>query len=678
MAEAIIKYSDIIEDDGGFSKTQEDLRKLGDALIAEAKRIKKEIGIIDPKNIDLLSQYADAVEVLKQTHQTHKKTLKVVHRAQEEQEKQQKEAIKITNQQNKSLADLELEYKKLQNELKHSKKLEKEGNITTKEAAEQQSKLQVELKNVRGERTKNQKEILDSNKLSKKQEKLQKAMITLQKERAETLDEVRERMAALRTVVQDTKITTVEGKAKIADYNKEINELTDVLSENSDKFVQNKINVGNYKDSIVEALGETEIFQTGIAGLDNVLNKLSASIVDMTKNQEDNTKATKEADKATTGLKRSFKGFSKVLKASGILLVIGAIAGLFALFRQGRSGVIKTQKAMAVFSNTIKVLIAFAADAIKVVGGLFSAIGNSFENLFLKIERFGLKTKKTLLELVPGNIGVKEKLSEIDSEIAKINKQLAENPSDVGEKWEELMDIFAGLKDRINDGAESIKQDFEGIVRAFEISDEIRKTTLELIKLKSELRGLQAQSDDSTLSLRTRLETSRLALTKNLEVLEKENQILGLNVELANAKARADLLANQTTIGARAKAVALIKDEAEFAKALLQLNIDLSERQGENPLDDMLLEQSQVALQNYLTGIEEIKHAYIENGKVRREIERDIFEQNLDYMIDFIDRQKDLSEQYVNDVTKNFESRAKEFDRFLSKFGANAQKELTF
>ncbi|HET8839751.1 MAG TPA: hypothetical protein VFM82_12245, partial [Flavobacteriaceae bacterium] len=391
MAEAIIKYSDLIADDGGFAKIQEDLKKLGDALITEAKRIKKEIGIIDPKNIDLLSEYADAVDVLKRTNETYKSTLKVVHKAQGSYDKQQKEAIRLTDLQNKSLADLELQHKKLQSDLKTSKKLEKIGAITTKEAAEQQAKLNVELKQVRAERTKNQKEILEGNKLSKKEQKIQQATITLQKERAETLDEVRERMAALRVMVQNTNLTTEAGRSKIADYNKEINELTDVLSENSDKFVQNKINVGNYKDSIVEALGETEIFQTGIAGLDNILNKLSASLVGMTKKQEKNTEAVKEGEKATNGLKKSYRGFSKVLKASGILLLIGAIAGLFAMFKQGRSGVVKTQKAMALFQNTIKVLIAFSADAIKAVGGLFAAIFNWFQNLELKAEMIGLK-----------------------------------------------------------------------------------------------------------------------------------------------------------------------------------------------------------------------------------------------------------------------------------------------
>lgn len=63
-------------------------------------------------------------------------------------------------------------------------------------------------------------------------------------------------------------------------------------------------------------------------------------------------------------------------------------------------------------------------------------------------------------------------------------------------------------------------------------------------------------------------------------------------------------------------------------------------------------------------------------AKQEREIKRDLFEQDLDLLIDLIDKDKSLSEQFVNDISKNFQSRVTEMQNFMKKFIINAQHEM--
>lgn len=680
MAEAIIKYSELVENDGGFEKLVTDLRSLEKTLVDKAKNLRGQISILNPKDIDALNNFADAVETLKSSYKSVQSTLKVVHKSQQEYTKTNQQLIKLSDLQGKSLADLELKLSEYRLELKKTNAFEKQGVINTKEAAKRRSELKVQIKDVTSAINKEQKEVLQSNKLTKEEIKLQQALVKIQDERIETQKQIRERISALRLVIQNTSLATEEGRQKIADYNKEIDELSDVLLNNSDKQLQNKLSIGGYTDGVVEALKQTDVFKTNISALDSVVDKLIGSLSSLTKKTDDNTEANKDNQKSISGLRKSFKGLGTTLKATGIIAVLAIIASLFSVFKQGRSGVVNTQKAMEGFNASLKVLITTLADIGKGVIGLFSSLTGSFKSFGLFLEKTGLKIQKVLLQIANPLGGAADEISTLEKQIAVLNseieKQSALNSGNYTNSWDKIGKAVSGFSDRVKDAKSSISTSFEGIVREFEIQDEIRKTTLELIKLKAELRSLEITSDDSTLSLRTQLEATRLALTKNLEVLNKENEILKLNLEVANAKARADLLANQTSIGARAKSVAGIQDEIKFARELLQLNIDLSERKGENPLDDKVLEQQQQALQALIQGENERSAVVQENAKKRREIERDIFEQNLDLLIDLIDKEKNISEQFVNDTTKNFKSRVSEFERFLSKFRINAQKEL--
>jgi len=677
MAKAIIKYSELIEDDGGFDKLRNELKKLGDDLEGQAKKFKGALGIADPGDSKQLEKLQSEIEQLKNSYKELQETNELLQKTEKKYKQNVQDSIDQQQKSSKTLVELEKNLDNYKKELKQVNKRQKENTISEAEASKTKAELKLLIKETRTEYNKEQKEIIASNKLTKQQTKLLEAKAIVDNKRIDTMEEIYERMKALRMVIKNTNITTEEGKQRVAEMNQEINELSDVISENSDKYIQNKINIGNYKESIVEAINETGLFQTGIGSLDALMNKLVTSLTTTTTAVDANTVATNKNSRAVSRMTKSWRIFNKVLKASAIFLIIGALASMFAMFRQGRAGVIKTRKAMAIFSNTVKVLINTVADFGSGLWDILTSLGGRFENLMLWIKKTGLELELLMAKSKfwdSNSQDIKNLTSQIQDLSAEMDKNSKGSSKQYQEGIDKIKDSVTGLSGRLEDAKNSIQQSFKGIEDSFRITDEIRQAKLELLELRRDFEALEIASDDATTGLRTQLEATRLSLIQAQKVFEKEEEIAKLQLELTNAKARADLEASKTTIGASADKVLAIQDEIEFAKALLKLNQDLAVT--ENPLDDDLLGEQQEALQEYISKTNEFEAFKLQSAKKEREIKRDLFEQDLDLLIDLIDRDKNLSEQFVNDITKNFKNRIAEMQRFFQKFAKTTQQEM--
>ena len=668
--EAIIKYSKLIEDDGGFDKLRKDLEELGNDLKKKATEMTGVFNIVDPNSKKSIQVLQDQIEELKNSYKELAETNKLLQKTEKEYIGQKKKTEKVTENSLKQLDELNMVLGTYTTALKSVSNEEKKGNLSLDEASKTRGRLNLVIKETKKAINEEQKSITEGNKLTKKQQNLIKAQITLENKRISTMDEIYDRMKALRVVIKATNLTTKEGRDAVAVMNTEIEELSEIVKENSDKFIQNKMNIGNYKDSILEALGETDAFKTGIVALDKVMNKMLVIFKKSTKKTEQNTKANKNNAKSIGGLRKAFKGLGTALKATGILLVIGLMASFVSVFKQGRAGVIKTEKAMAIFNASIKVLINTGADLFKGFEKWMSSFGTSFTVMVATLKKewinfklaftFGDKAKK--LEKESLKLGVS---------ISKGTQKMKENAVD---GWNLMGDAISSFSKRMEDAKKSISSSFKGIIDTFTIGDDINIAKLQLISLKKELTELEMASDDATTGLRSQLEATRLALIKGEEVALKEQDIARMQVALTNAKARADLEASATTIGASAQKVLAIKDEIKFAEALLQLNKDLG---GEtNPLDNNLLQEQQDALREYKEKTVEFDAYKLSSAKKEREIKRDLFEQDLHMLIELIDKDKNIAEQYVNDISKNFKSRVAEMQAFLKKFMKTTSQEM--
>lgn len=689
MDNIIVKYSDFFQDDGGFEKIKSDFKDLGEFLIKEAKRVKSEANIIDVQNIAKLSEYEEHTESLAKAFEMYGKSKENITKIEDDYLKAQKKSSALAEKQAKSLAELELQLSKYKLDLAEVNKLERLGTKTAEEAAAARAELKLQIKETTSAISKQQKEILDSNKLTKNEIKLLEAKAVLQKEQATTINEVRERLSALRIVASQVNITTQEGIEQVSKYNAEIDELTATLSENSDQFIKNKINIGNYEESIITALEKTQFFKDELGFLNVAFEKLLVSLRGNTAATKADTAAKEANVKATTSLGKSIKVLNTIAKASVILLLVAAVASLAAVFSQGRSGAIATGRALQKFAVIAKITIGVLAGVGRGLIGLFGAIFTSFKNGFRNIKLFFLELKESFAGLkdslpdfsfgkktkeeIQAEKERKEGLKKLREEIAKLKaeQEVASQETNYKDSWNQITEAIKNAKDQWDNAKKTFDTVDDLVFKTYEYADAIRALEIQITKSQGRIAELELASEDATTSFATQQENLNALLVEKLALLEKEADIAKKNLVLANLKAKIDANANNIQLGANPET-----NPVGFTKELLNKNITIDERTQTNPLDDTLLQESVDALNAYQEKLNEISLFEKEIAQTRRQLALDLFEQNLDLLIDLIDTEKNLSEQQVNDVTKNFQDRLIEFNRFLAVFKDNAQREL--
>ena len=556
------------------------------------------------------------------------------------------------------LVELDKKLNQYRLDLKKANQFEKDGIKSGEDLNKIRVEAQLNIKKTQTEIRKLQKETLEQNKLSKDEQKLLKAKIILQKDEIENVNDIRERLSALRLVRNQVNITTEEGTEQVRAYNKEIDELTELLSDNSDKFIQNKINVGNYEESIINALKGQQLFTTNIGFLDGALQSVLGLLL---LNKEQLDELEKSTNNNTNAIKRfaiAFGRLNKVLKASIIGVVLLAISALASAFGNTRAGAVRLEKVMKTLST------AFSAFG-RIAQEIFSSIGSGIGSLVRNIQIFALEGKIAFQELTSFS---SEAIAELEKNRKKLD-ELKEAQRLSNEETANTEGLFARIGKIIDNFKEATIQGLANIDKAFQLEDRVRGLTQEIERLNGELSITQSIADDSTKSLATQLLANEKALGLQLQIGEKQVEIAKAQLEASNERVKQNILANSV----EADNINLGLKGTAFAQATL----DLAKARGSQlEISNDLLDEQQQAVLEVIKAENELELNAEENAKKRREIQRDLFEQNLDLLIDLIDTEKNLSEQIVNDTTANFRRRVNEFNRFLVQFRQNAQREL--
>lgn len=642
MENLLVNYSEFFNDDGGLRRVIKDLENLEKQIKDIASNIKEDLNnAIALGEGDEINKQVKNVDAIRKAFEELTEKKVNLQKIEEEYQKSQKKGTDLDEDQIARLTELDKALEGYRTELKKADTFIKKNIKTNEDQNKLRVEAQVNIKKTRAEINKLQKEVIDSNKLSKEESKLLKAKLVLEKQEVRSLDDIRERLSALRLIRNQVNITTDEGKEKVAEYNEEIDDLTETLSDNNDKFIQGKINIGNYEESIVNALSSSDLFKTGLGGLDNALAGILALLF-LNKEQLDALEASMGGN--TSAVKRfalAFGRLNKVLKASIIGVVILAIATLASLFGNTRAGAIRLEKVMSTLSNVFTVIGRVAQTTIKVIFGLSSSIGIFFREL----------SSINLKDIFTGNFDI--------SQITNIFKG---NLNLIKAGLDEIVEAF-------ENGGDAIVAGLENIDRAFKLEDQVRRLNLEIEELNGKLQIAQSIADDSTKSLATQLVGNQRALVLAEQIGQKRVESAKLELEVANERIKQNILANNV----EANNINLGLKGQAFALATL----DLAQKRGsELELSNELLDEQQNLLLEVKKAENDLLLTVEENGRKRREIQRDLFEQNLDLLIDLIDTEKNLSEQVVNDVTVQFRRRVNEFNRFLIKFRENAQREL--
>lgn len=391
--------------------------------------------------------------------------------------------------------------------------------------------------------------------------------------------------------------TTQEGIELV----KQSKEIRDEMNRLQMETGNTSLNVGNYTESIKEALSEMNNFG-GVSG---------------------------EVIGGIGGISKAFKA----LLANPIVFILSAIvAALAALgnaFARSEKGAKLFEKAGAVVSAGMTILVSIVNKVVDGISALFD--GGIIEGF----KRIGQAVIDNIVNRFKGTIDI-------------------------------LKAVGRGIKALVTG-------DFEELKKAAE--DAAIATTQIFTGLDEQQQKAVAKALGETASEAVNLTNKYIALAEAQRKRREENSALTRSLgALQKAEAVAQVSANDTTLSFAKQAAAVdalekaqqkrLQTEIRIARNNLsnitqELNIRKSA--GEDVIS--LYEEQTSALAEVQRLESEYTVSVLEVAKQRREIRRDEFERSLDYAIDFYDAQKTLLEKTANDAEASFESRVDAYNR---------------
>lgn len=266
--------------------------------------------------------------------------------------------------------------------------------------------------------------------VEKENNKNLKDLNILQNKEAGTIDKLTAKNRLLTRERKQLNLETQNGRLRLKEINEELNRNNEFLKENSDKLTQQRLNVGNYTDSINEALEKTGLFGGTLNdlrdGLSTVQNLFASSV--------DAVNANTEALRTQTGVQQKATASAKLLGSALKVGVIGAVvaagAALFAFLKRFEEGIdaldrftTRLDGAFSVLANRLAILgegiqQIFSGEfrkGIDEISNSFNGFGKELQKskeeadaLFERIDNFGQISRLTQrrIEQLSGEISV--------------------------------------------------------------------------------------------------------------------------------------------------------------------------------------------------------------------------------------------------------------------------------
>lgn len=463
----------------------------------------------------------------------------------------------------------------------------------------------------------------------------------------------------------------------LAKINSQIDKNNALINKNADQLKQQKINVGNYTRSIHSAINETGIFNSTLG---NLIVSLRGLVVSQ--------------DAAATGAAR----FGNVLKATGIGLIIAAIAGLTSaikanqnaldglsiitgkvkdFFTQGRTNYAETAKALIELRNeTLKYKLALQdlaldeedfrkrSDDVTLSFSERNKALKEAEDLQKKIAELNVSQAKKELDLLKNQIDLNGRNAD---DLEKINEaQLKYN--DALDKQSDLLTIDIPLAIRKRKG-EELQAEIDLLIGK-KTSATAQLTLLNkqandekgiIDERKAAYMNLQAEIDKnfnlqietfnkySNVILKTEQARKLLAATSK-EELSKELLALGLNVAEQNTLATIITKTQNAQIEAGETKNKIIQDELDLKNRIAEIDREISKLKRDDAIYDKEItlkqeqEKTNLLEQQVLAGNEKID-ILKEQRTIEQSIENEIIQK----------RREDLTKQRNDDVERTKE-----------------------
>ena len=476
-----IKRSEIAEQDlykdirDSAEQTITHINELNDSLSKTAIVVKKELQKPLQVTLEGINNVNQSVDIM---NETMEQSIKL--------DKAKAQAIKAQIDAEVKLEKLEQESIKTQ--IQKNKLEEQELKIVKEQIKQEQKEEKQKKKNVALTREEI-KEKIKQQKISQAQKKELADELILQDDQAGTLEKLAAQSRKLRREREKLNLETEEGKQRLKEINDELDENNEVIKENSDALKKQKLNVGNYTESIEQATGELGGMIKGIKeSVDGIRDQAKAFIV--------------QAKAADTSAKK-IRLVGKAVKASGIAILITMLGSLVSSMGDTREGVQKLQATMQ--------------KATAVITMMGQKVSDWFEGVSLSIEQAKLEIKDFF--------GIGDE-TDIEKRLAEIDKRLKE----LDAKDYSVGDVFENID--------------ETIKKTFEYEDALAKTSEEIERLRGQEELLSERAGDMTLSFDqqrkaqaeyNKVVQERIGLEKDLAKQNFDVQALKIREQLTKA-----------------------------------------------------------------------------------------------------------------------------------------------
>jgi hypothetical protein len=630
-------------------------------------------------------------------------------------DKQVEELVKSQDNLNDTIKQQEKLIKKLEAALKKKKqedtaeaklakekvRLQKQINTQTSEQAKENAKLRKTIQQNR----KATRELVDiEQELGREYNDLKEVIEDLDKvefRRVSTAKEAQEQNKALRIIVRNLNKEIPEQAEQIERLNAVIDQNSELQKENADALTAQKINIGNYKESVTEALQETGLFGDELSQLNSIISTALDLFGPLSSEVADYADNTDQATVSTKGFGKAFKGLNNVVKASVIGLVVTAVVSIGAAFSSGRAGAIRFEKALASVQNSVKAFIGVLSNAGTGFLNFFGGIFDFYVSAYATLGSVVAKALAPALQLVVNTLNATSALTGVtQAQIAAVQQAQAAVQSfansttnradDVVKSWGRITDgalqigeAFKELPEALEAGAEASAREIEFIERRFDIADDIAAVRIEIAKLNGEIAKFDQQAGDTTRTLNERIQASENAIALEKELIKETKRLATLELEQAKNGILVDLERNKALTSRQAQFEALIQlgedaknaeDNVKFFEEYVKLQREIDEL-GENSQLVEEYEEFTSKIEGLLNTVNEAEVALQQKRQERLENQRDLFEQNLDFIIDIGEANAALLEQQVNDTRISTEERLKLFKQLTDGYADTVQQE---
>jgi hypothetical protein len=380
-----------------------------------------------------------------------------------------------------------------------------------------------------------------------------------------SIAEAREQNKLLNKLRNEANATTEEGREEIERLNALLDRNNEFIKENGDAYLKQKINIGNYSESIKTALSDLNLFNGGLGGFIE-RSKEAGGVGNLVKG-------------SLTGMAQGFAGVTKAslaFIATPIGAVLALLVGAFALIQNALSrsedATNKLKGAFSIFSGIINTVL----KALEPLGEFL------IDGIVMGLELAG-KAVEAYIDLVSGAL---EFLG-----------------------FDEASKAVSDFNDELKNGVKSAKDLAQAEAELEKAQRRARLTQLQFQKDAEKLRQLR---DDETLSTQERIKANEDLGNVLKEQLKQELAIANLALVVANKRieqegrtkealdAQLDALTQIADIEERITGQqseqlvnrnSLIKEANDRARELRQKRIDDAIRESKALIDLFVAEQ---------------------------------------------------------------------------------------